>query len=258
MNPSPITAVVFDLGAVLVDWNPEYLYAKLIPDPDERRVFLDEICTLEWNYAMDGGRSVRDEVAKLAAQHPEHADLINAWWDRWPEMLGDEIPGTRAIAERISASGIPLYALTNWSAETWPLGLAGFPFLGELFDGIVVSGDEGVVKPDPRLFAILRDRYGLNPATTLFIDDSPKNVAAADELGYVAHLFTSADDLEAWLRNLGLLSSRRVRFVPPTLLTTAPWPPAPLLVAVLSLVWLFAIGLRVKTGDPDAQVPATD
>jgi len=202
MNSSPVTAVVFDLGAVLVDWNPEYLYSKLIPNPEERRVFLDEICTLEWNYAMDGGLSVRDEVAKLAEERPEHADLIKAWWDRWPEMLGDEIPGTRAIAERISASGMPLYALTNWSAETWPLGLAEFPFLGELFDGIVVSGDEGVAKPDPRLFAILNNRYGLDPATTVFIDDSPTNVAAATTLGYQAHLFTSASDLAVWLREL--------------------------------------------------------
>ena len=205
MTSTPITAVVFDLGGVLVDWNPEYLYAKLIPDDAERRAFLDNVCTLEWNYAMDAGLSVREEVAKLAAQRPEQADLINAWWDRWPEMLGDEIPGTRAIAERIAASGMPLYALTNWSAETWPLGLAGFPFLGELFDGIVVSGDEGVAKPDPRLFAILSDRYGLEPTTTTFIDDSPTNVAAATDLGYRAHLFASANELDAWLRELDVL-----------------------------------------------------
>ena len=205
MNSSPITAVVFDLGAVLIDWNPEYLYAKLIPDDAERRAFLDDVCTLEWNYGMDAGLSVRDEVANLAVERPEHADLINAWWDRWPEMLGDEIPGTRAIAERIATSGIPLYALTNWSAETWPLGLAGFPFLGELFDGIVVSGDEGVAKPDPRLFAILNDRYGLEPAATVFIDDSPTNVAAATTLGYRAHLFTDAATLETWLNEIDVL-----------------------------------------------------
>lgn len=205
MNHAPITAVVFDLGGVLVDWNPEYLYSKVIPDPVERRAFLGEVCTLEWNYAMDAGLSVREEVAKLAAERPEHADLINAWWDRWPEMLGDEIPGTRAIAERISASGLPLYALTNWSSETWPLGLDGFPFLRDLFDGIVVSGDEGVAKPDRRLFAILSDRYGLDPETAAFIDDSPKNAAAAADLGYRTHVFTSADDLAAWLKDLNVL-----------------------------------------------------
>ena len=205
MNSSPITAVVFDLGGVLVDWNPEYLYSKLISDPTDRKVFLDEICTLEWNYAMDAGLSVREEVAKLAAERPEYADLINAWWDQWSDMLGDEIPGTRAIAERISASGMPLYALTNWSAETWPLGLAGFPFLRDLFDGIVVSGDEGVAKPDPRLFEILKDRYSLAPETTVFIDDSPANVAAAAALGYRSHRFTRANDLETWLKDLDVL-----------------------------------------------------
>lgn len=205
MNPPPITAVVFDLGAVLVDWNPGYLYSKLIPDEAELDTFLSTVCTLEWNYAMDAGLSVRDEVAKLAAERPEYADLINAWWDRWPEMLGDEIPGTRAIAERISASGTPLYALTNWSAETWPLGLAGFPFLGELFDGIVVSGEEGVAKPDPRLFEILNNRYGLDPETTVFIDDSPGHASAAAALGYRAHHFTSATELELWLEEIDVL-----------------------------------------------------
>ena len=204
MATSPITAVVFDLGAVLVDWNPEYLYVKLIPDEAERRRFLTEICTTEWNLSMDGGGSVRDSVAALAAEHPDQADLINAWWDRWPEMLGAEIPGTRAIAEEISLSGMPLYALTNWSSETWPLGLVGFPFLSELFDGIVVSGDEGVAKPDPRLFEILNDRYLLDPATTAFIDDSPANVAAAAGLGYHAHRFTTAENLAAWLRVVGV------------------------------------------------------
>ena len=208
MTTSPITAVVFDLGAVLVDWNPEYLYVKLIPDDAERRRFLTEICTLEWNYTMDGGPSVRGCVAALAAEHPDQADLVNAWWDRWPEMLGDEIPGTRAVAEAISASGMPLYALTNWSSETWPLGLARFPFLAELFDGIVVSGDEGVAKPDPRLFEIMNERYGLDPATTVFIDDSSTNVAAASALGYHAHLFTTAEDLAARLDELGVLPQR--------------------------------------------------
>jgi 2-haloacid dehalogenase len=201
---SPITAVVFDLGAVLVDWNPEYLYVKLIPDEAERRRFLTEVCTMEWNYSMDGGLSVRDSVAVLAGEHPDEADLINAWWDRWPEMLGTEIPGTRSIAEEISRSGMPLYALTNWSSETWPLGLAGFPFLGELFDGIVVSGDEGVAKPDPRIFEILNSRYALDPTATVFIDDSPTNVAAAAGLGYQTHLFTTAENLAAWLRVVGV------------------------------------------------------
>ncbi|MGB5431959.1 MAG: HAD family phosphatase [Acidimicrobiia bacterium] len=205
MNQPSITAVVFDIGAVLVDWNPEYLYAKVIPDPDERRWFLNEICTPEWNFAMDAGTSVSEEVAKLAAERPEYADLINPWWDRWREMLGDEIPGTRAIVEELKRSGKPVYALTNWNAQTWVIGVAEFPFLGEIFDGVVVSGQEGVTKPDPRIFEILSSRYDLEASKTVFIDDSPKNVAAATALGYQAHLFTSAPELEAWLKKINVL-----------------------------------------------------
>lgn len=205
MDRSLETSVVFDIGGVLVDWNPEYLYAKLIPDRVERLSFLSDVCTPEWNYAMDSGLSVRAEVAALAAELPEYADLITAWWDRWPEMLGDEIPGTRAIAERLSNSGTPLYALTNWSAETWPFGLAAFPFLGELFDGIVVSGIERVAKPDPRIFEILADRFDLDPTATVFIDDASANVTAAADLGYRAHRFTNAEELEVWLRDFNLM-----------------------------------------------------
>jgi len=205
MIHSPIAAIVFDIGAVFVDWNPEYLYAKVIPDPDERQRFLAEVCTPEWNFAMDAGSSVSEEVAKLAAERPEYADLINPWWDRWREMLGEEIPGTREIAEDLKRSGVPIYALTNWNAQTWELGVAEFPFLAEVFEGIVVSGQEGVTKPDPRIFEILRSRYDLEASTTVFIDDSPKNVAAATTLGYQAHLFTSAPELEAWLKKIDVL-----------------------------------------------------
>jgi 2-haloacid dehalogenase len=205
MTHSPVAAVVFDIGGVFVDWNPEYLYAKVIPDPDERRKFLSDVCTPEWNFAMDAGTSVSEEVAKLAAERPEYANLINPWWDRWREMLGDEIPGTRAIAERVRRSGMPVYALTNWNAQTWELGLAEFPFLGEIFHGIVVSGREGVTKPDPRIFEILSSRYDLDPETTVFIDDSPKNVAAAADLGYRSHLFATATELGTWLEELHVL-----------------------------------------------------
>ena len=126
MNHTPVTAVVFDIGAVLVDWNPEYLYAKVIPDPDERRWFLSEICTPEWNFAMDAGTSVSEEVAKLAAEKPEYADLINPWWDRWREMLGDEIPGTREIAEelrRIRDADLRPYELERTDMGARPSGI---------------------------------------------------------------------------------------------------------------------------------------
>ena len=202
-----ITAAVFDLGGVLIDWNPGNLYRKLIPDADERHDFLTTICTPAWNAEMDAGRSVHQSVAALAASHPERATLIEAWWTRWPEMLNGEIPGTRPLVEALARTGLPLYAITNWSAETWPLGLQHYPFVEELFDGVVVSGQEEVAKPDRRLFGILNDRYRLDPKTTIFVDDSAANIETAAALGYITHLFTTADQLQLWLNQQGLLET---------------------------------------------------
>ncbi|MEN8114920.1 MAG: HAD family phosphatase [Actinomycetota bacterium] len=200
-----ITAAVFDLGGVLIDWNPEYLYEKLIPDPVRRHEFLTTVCTSEWNYEMDQGRAVPEAVESLAATHHEAAPLIEAWWTRWSEMLGGEVPGTLAIVEALARTGLPLYGLTNWSAETWPRGVERFPFLEELFDGIVVSGRERVAKPDPQVFEILNRRYGLDPAATAFVDDSPANIETADALGYATHRFTGAGLLRDWFSEIGLL-----------------------------------------------------
>jgi len=202
-----ITAAVFDLGGVLIDWNPGNLYRKLIPDADERHDFLTTICTPAWNAEMDAGRSVHQSVAALAASHPERATLIEAWWTRWPEMLNGEIPGTRPLVEALARTGLPLYAITNWSAETWPLGLQHYPFVEELFDGVVVSGQEEVAKPDRRLFGILNDRYRLDPKTTIFVDDSAANIETAAAIGYITHLFTTADQLQLWLNQQGLLET---------------------------------------------------
>ena len=192
-------AVVFDIGGVLIDWDPNHLYEKLIPDPELRRRFLTTVCTPEWNHEMDAGRSVSEAVMTLAAKHPNHAALIRAWWTRWPEMLGGEVPGTRRLAEELARAGRPLFALTNWSAETWPFGVKQYPFLEDLFDGVVVSGQERIAKPDPRLFEILNDRYRLTPHSTVYIDDSPANIESAAGLGYITHLFESADHLRDWL-----------------------------------------------------------
>ena len=202
-----VTAVVFDLGGVLVDWNPEYLYRELIPDPDERHEFLTTICTPQWNYEMDEGRSVPESVAALADAHPDRRALVEAWWTRWPEMFSGEVPGTRPLIEAIARTGRPLYALTNWGAETWPRGVEEFPFFDEIFDGIVVSGQEGVAKPDPRVFEILNDRFDLDPYSTTYVDDSPANIAAAARLGYITHHFITADRLRVWLTELGLLAA---------------------------------------------------
>ncbi|MGI9528231.1 MAG: HAD family hydrolase [Acidimicrobiia bacterium] len=202
------TTVVFDLGGVLIDWDPNYLYESLIPDQDQRERFLTAVCSPEWNHAMDAGASVPDSVAALAAQHPEDAALINAWWTRWPEMLAGAITDTVSLAEELSESGVRLLALTNWAAETWPHAIARFSFLTTLFDGIVVSGQEKTAKPGEELFNILIERYGLNPTATAFIDDSPANVAAAEALGFRSHPYTGTDDLAAWLGTLGLTEAR--------------------------------------------------
>ena len=203
----PITTAVFDLGGVLIDWNPEHLYRNLISDSDERREFLATICTPAWNFEMDAGRSVRESVASLADAHPDHAVLIEAWWTRWTEMLNGEIPGTRPLVEALAGTGRRLYAITNWSAETWPLGVREYPFVEELFDGIVVSGQEGIAKPDQRLFEILNGRYDLDPHSAIFVDDSPANIETATSLGYTTHLFTTADRLRLWLNERGLLAT---------------------------------------------------
>ena len=200
-----VSAVVFDLGGVLMDWNPDYLYRQLIPDSYERERFLSTICTPEWNHEMDAGRSVPESVNALGKEYPEYADLIGAWWTRWPEMLGGETTDALTLARQLSHRGIPLYALTNFAAETWPIAVKKFPFLSSLFDGVVVSGQEGVAKPHRAIFELLSDRYGLDPLETAFIDDKEINVDAARAVGYQSHHFTSAAHLSAWLASVNLV-----------------------------------------------------
>ncbi|MEZ5670460.1 MAG: HAD family phosphatase [Alphaproteobacteria bacterium] len=196
-------AVLFDLGGVLIDWNPRYLFRKLFADEAAMEHFLAEVCGTIWNIELDAGRSFDDGLAEALARAPEHADMIHAYRDRWAEMLAGPIDGTVAILEALHAAGVPLYALTNWSAETFPIALAKYPFLA-LFRGIVVSGEERLVKPDPRIFHRTVQRYRLDPRRTVFIDDSLPNVtAAAHYLGMPALRFTGPDQLRADLAALG-------------------------------------------------------
>lgn len=199
-----ITTAVFDLGGVLIDWDPRHLYRKLFEDAAEMEAFLAEVCNGEWNGRQDEGRPFAEAVAELSARHPQQRDMIAAYHDRWPEMLGGAIDDTVAILAELQSLGRPLYALTNWSAETFPHARERFDFLA-WFDGLVVSGEEGVKKPDPEIFEILLRRHGLDPAGTVFIDDSAGNVAAAGALGFEAVHFTSAAELRSRLRHLGLL-----------------------------------------------------
>jgi 2-haloacid dehalogenase len=165
--------------------------------------FLEEVCTQEWNTRLDAGRSFAEAVDELSAAHPDQADLIRAWHARWPEMLGGAFEGTVAIMRELRASGVPAYALSNWSAETFPTTRGRFPFLDEM-DGIVISGEVRVGKPDPAIFRELLRRYALAPETTVFIDDWDRNVAVASKLGMIAVRFFDADQLRHDLRALGL------------------------------------------------------
>ena len=199
------TTVVFDLGGVLIDWNPRYLYRQLFAGrAAEMEAFLSEICTQEWNERQDCGRSFADGVAELVARHPAHAEMIRAYDTRWPEMVGGPIAGSVALLDRLKAAGRPLYALTNWSAEKFVHARERLAFLDN-FDGIVVSGEVGMIKPDPAIFAHLCVRFGLDPGAAVLIDDSPANVAAAEAFGLGAIRFQSPERLASALRTLGLL-----------------------------------------------------
>jgi HAD superfamily hydrolase (TIGR01509 family) len=192
-----VEAVVFDIGGVLLDWNPRYLYEQLIDDPVELDRFLAEVCTLEWNAIFDAGTSFADGCAALAAEHPEHADLIHAW-ERQADMVRGEIEGTRLVVERLHAAGIPLYLLTNMPADVFEERRRTYDIFS-FFGGEVVSGVDGVLKPEPAIFELVLERFGLDPSTTLFIDDSLRNVEAAAALGFVTHHFTDAASLAVFV-----------------------------------------------------------
>jgi 2-haloacid dehalogenase len=187
-------AVVFDLGGVLIEWDPRHLYRKLLADEAAVEEFLATVCTPEWNAELDRGRPFAEGVAELVERHPEHAAAIAAYHERWPEMVAGDIPGTVEVLAELRAAGVPLYALTNWSAETFAITRGRFEFL-EWFDGLLVSGEERVTKPDSAIFQLLLDRFGLDPTAIVFVDDSEANVAAARRLGFDAIGFTGHEEL---------------------------------------------------------------
>jgi HAD superfamily hydrolase (TIGR01549 family) len=196
---------LFDLGRVVLDWEPARLFSRLLPDAEERERFLSEICTMEWHTRHDAGVSFADNAQPLIAQFPEYETEIRAWGGRWMEMFAGYIDGTPALIERLEARNVPLYALSNMPSETWPMMLEHFPLLTR-FRHTVVSGDVGMVKPDPAIFAHTLKMLGdPAPSDVFFIDDSEKNIAAADALGFRTHLFRSAEGLEAALVAEGLL-----------------------------------------------------
>lgn len=197
-------AVVFDIGKVLFDWNLRHLFEKLIDDPAELDWFLANVVTDQWHFQCDDGRTLDEMLRERIALYPDHAHLIEAYRARFNETLPNEIPGTHALVRRLAGRGVPLYALTNFCAEFFT-GFRPVHSIFELFGDIVVSGDERVAKPDPRIYAIAEQRFGHAPEALFFTDDNPANVAAARERGWQAHLFTDAATLEAQLTASGLL-----------------------------------------------------
>ena len=205
MNMKTIDTLVFDLGGVLIDWNPEYLYNKLIPDEKERRWFLETICTSDWNEQQDAGRSLKDGTEQLVKKYPEHEAAIRAYYGRWTEMLGGPIHETVEIFRELKSRGrLKLYALTNWSAETFPVALELYDFL-HWFDGRLVSGEEKVRKPFPQIYHLLIDRFGIDPAHAIYVDDNIRNVLPARELGFVGIHFRTPELFREELKGLGVL-----------------------------------------------------
>ena len=198
-------AVVFDIGRVLFDWNLRHLFAKLIDEPAQLDWFLSHVLTEDWHFQSDAGRSLAEMVAELRDRHPEHAPLIDAYRDRFNETVDRPIEGMHVLVRRLHAAGVPLYALTNFGAEFFA-GFRPTEPIFELFDDIVVSGEECVAKPDPRIYAIAEARFGHPPEALFFTDDNPDNIAAAEARGWRTHLFTDAAALEAELIRSGLLS----------------------------------------------------
>ncbi|GHA64565.1 HAD family hydrolase [Pontibacter akesuensis] len=200
-----IKTIIFDLGAVLIDWNPHYLYRKLFKEEAEMLHFLENICTPDWNEEQDAGRSLKEATDMLVAQYPEQEENIKAFYGRWDEMLGGAIEGTVEIFRELKDSGkYNIYALTNWSAETWPVAVERFDFLN-WFDGVVVSGTEKDRKPFDSFYHTLLNRYDVQPSEALFIDDNLRNIKAAEKLGIESIHFTSPEELRKALEEKGVL-----------------------------------------------------
>ena len=203
MSDRPITAVVWDFGGVLLDWDPRYVYRELFDDAAEMERFLAEVTSAAWHEDNDRGVRYRDSCAALAARWPQYAGLIWTWARRTEDMIAGPIAGSVDLLDELVMAGVPCYGLTNMEAETYPLRRRRYAFLRSL-RGTVVSSAEGVIKPDPEIFRRLLSRFGLVAGQTVFIDDAPRNIAAAAALGFVARRFVSPERLRADLAELGL------------------------------------------------------
>lgn len=197
--------IIFDLGGVLIDWNPKYLYRKIIDDEKQIDWFLENICDMHWNEQQDAGRSLMEGTIEKIKKHPDQAEKIKAYYERWSEMLGGPIEGTVSILRQLKESeDYRLYALTNWSAETFPIAQERYDFL-QWFKGIVVSGVEKMRKPQAEFYQLILDRYNINASDSLFIDDNMRNVQAAEALGIDSIHYLSSKQLRKELTERSII-----------------------------------------------------
>ena len=200
-----VTAVVFDVGNVLYGWDPDSFLVRQIAEDEARLRFIEDVDLYAWHETLDGGRPYAEAAAELNEKFPQYAELIAAWSDRFGETISGPVPGIHAIVEALHARGVPLFAITNFSADFWPPFHEKERAFFDLFRDIVVSGEVKMLKPDPAIYYLALDRFGLRPADALFVDDRAINVEAALAVGMKAHLFVDAPDLQRRLEAEGLL-----------------------------------------------------
>jgi 2-haloacid dehalogenase len=198
-----INTIIFDFGGVLVDWNPRYMYQDEFEENSEMEDFLSKVCTDEWNLQQDKGRSLAEGTRFLQEKFPEHVAKIQLFYDQWEKMINGDIPQNVTVLRQLKEK-YKLYGLTNWSAETFPIVFKRFSFF-TLFDGIVISGEEKLIKPDKKIFERMLERYHLEAENALFIDDNMNNIQAAKEMGFVTIHVLEKTDLKTELHALGLI-----------------------------------------------------
>jgi 2-haloacid dehalogenase len=202
---SPPTAVIFDVGNVLYGWDPDSFLARQLPEDEARLRFIEEVDLWGWHDTLDGGRPFDEAAAELSEKFPDYAAYISAWGERFGETISDPVPGVHAIVEALDARGVPLFAITNFSADFWGSFREREDSFFRRFRDIVVSGEVKMLKPDPAIYFLALDRFRLKPAQALFVDDRQINVEGAEAIGMQAHLFTDAEDLRRRLEAEGLL-----------------------------------------------------
>ncbi|MBM3928843.1 MAG: HAD family phosphatase [Sphingomonadales bacterium] len=200
---TPPNTVIFDVGKVLYDWNPRFLYERLIPQGEALDAFLRDVLTMEWHFQHDAGRPFAETSVELVSKFPQHAEMIGHWGPRFLESIGAPIAGMHELVAELDDAGVPLFAITNFSGEFFPELRTRDAYLFDRFRDIVVSGDEKLVKPDPAIYRLALERFGLRPEEAVFVDDNAANVDSAAKLGIHAILFTDEAALRSELRGLG-------------------------------------------------------